>query len=177
MREVLRGLAKVAVGFVLLTIGNFAFFIGYLMQKSPLMIIPLAIAAVCYVAIWYLCETCEEEKTLTMKAKYENPELKEMDIDDMIEAILDMGIMEDNEVSFTEEAKNMIHAAAEKARQSAVYINNIAKQPEEWKEAQAEDLFVEMLVKIVNAPTKIHMIAVPRLMLPAIDDAIRRQQA
>lgn len=72
MREVLRGIAKVAVGLVLLTIGNIAFFIGYLMQKSPLMIIPLAIAAVCYVAIWYLCETCEEEKTLTMKENYKN---------------------------------------------------------------------------------------------------------
>lgn len=71
MKEVLMGLAKVAVGFVLLTIGNIAFFIGYLMQKSPLMIIPLAIAAVCYVAIWYLCETCEEEKTLTMKENYQ----------------------------------------------------------------------------------------------------------
>lgn len=71
MREVLRGIAKVAVGLVLLTIGNIAFFIGYLMQKSPLMIIPLAIAAVCYVAIWYLCETCEEEKTLTMKENYQ----------------------------------------------------------------------------------------------------------
>lgn len=71
MREVFRGLAKVAVGFVLLTIGNFAFFIGYLMQKSALMIIPLVIAAACYVAIWYLCETCEEEKTLTMKGNYQ----------------------------------------------------------------------------------------------------------
>lgn len=111
------------------------------------------------------------------KKEFKEPELKEMDIDEMVEAILELKIMEGNEVNFTEEAKKMIHIAAEKARKTKVYEHNFERWPEEWKKAQPEDLFVEMLMKIVNAPTKIHMMAVPRLMLPAIDDAIRRQQA
>lgn len=111
------------------------------------------------------------------KKEFEKPELKELDMDEIVDKILDLNIVEGNKVNFTEEAKSLIHTAAEKARKTKIYEHNFENRPEKWKEAKPEDLFMEMLLKIINAPAKIHMIAVPRLMLPAIDDAIRRQQA
>lgn len=110
------------------------------------------------------------------KKEFEKPELKELDMDEIVDKILDLNIVEDDKVNFTEEAKILIHMAAEKARKTKIYERSFENQPEEWKKAKPEELYMEMLMKIINAPTKIHMIAVPRLILPAIDDAIRRQQ-
>lgn len=84
MKRTFIGIAKVAAGFILLTVGNIAFFMGYLMMDSPIALIPATISALCWVAIWYLCETCEEEKTLTMKENYE--EATEQFPDEVLEA-------------------------------------------------------------------------------------------
>ena len=111
------------------------------------------------------------------KIEFTEPELKEINFDELVQMILNMEIMNGKEVNFTEDAKKLIHVAAEKAKKAAVYKHNADKQSERWKAAPAEELFTEMLLKIVNAPTKIHMMAAPRLMIPAVDEAIRRQQA
>lgn len=98
---------------------------------------------------------------------------QKVDIDEAVLTILDIKI----DGAIPEEAKQLIHEAAEEARKTAIYKNSLTKRPKRFDTATAEDLIVEMMLKIIQAPTQLHMRAVPRLMLPAIDEAIRRQQA
>ena len=84
-------------------------------------------------------------------------------------------VKEDGPV-FTEESKLLIKEAAVLAKETAIYKRTEKDRPEEFKNGKAADLYIEMLGKIVNAPTSIHMAAVPRLMLPAISDALEREE-
>lgn len=39
----------------------------------------------------------------------------------------------------------------------------------------AEQVYMDMCFKIVNAPTQIHRLMVPKLMLPVIDDLLQEE--
>lgn len=79
-------------------------------------------------------------------------------------------------VTFPDEIKELIHEAADKCRQTELYINTKNDVPEELKTSNASDLYMRMLVKIAGAPTYFHAVGTPRLMLPLISDAIKREE-
>jgi hypothetical protein len=81
-----------------------------------------------------------------------------------------------NGVTFPDEIKELIHEAADKCRQTELYINTKNDTPEELKTSSASDLYMRMLVKIASAPTWLHAAGSPRLMLPLISDAIKREE-
>jgi len=81
-----------------------------------------------------------------------------------------------DEVTFPDEIKELIHEAADKCRQTELYINTKNDVPEEFKTGKASDLYMEMLVKMIKAPTFLHAAGTPRLMLPLISDAIKREE-
>ncbi len=97
------------------------------------------------------------------------------EFDDLIVKILDEVKIEDVDPIFTEEGIKMIALAAEYARETKIYVNNREKEPEGWKKASAEELYTNMLYKIVDAPTRLHQVATTRMMLPAIDEELRRK--
>lgn len=80
------------------------------------------------------------------------------------------------EVTFPDEIKKLIHEAADKCRQTELYINTKKDVPEEFKTGKASDLYMHMVVKIANAPTFLHAVGTLRLMLPLISDAIKREE-
>ena len=70
-------------------------------------------------------------------------------LDDMIADLLDMDIVKaDNTVVFSNEARQLIHEIAEK-------------------------VYTDMLYKIVEAPTRIHMRVSARMLIPIIDQKLQ----
>lgn len=94
-------------------------------------------------------------------------------MDNKIEKLLEMDIItEDNKVIFTLESKMLIHEIAEECKSTEVQKANYEKGQKYGEDKTAEDLYIDMLMKIVNAPTRFHMMAVTRLLIPLIDDKL-----
>lgn len=104
-----------------------------------------------------------------------------MNLDEMIVGIIE-GVEKrlngnyGNGVTFPDKTKECIHKAADMCRQTGVYINTKNDASERLKTGKASDLYMEMLAKMANAPTFIHAACTPRLMLPLISDAIKREE-
>lgn len=97
-----------------------------------------------------------------------------MDIDKMIDQLLDMDIVrDDNSVEFSEEAKKIIHQIALKCNEIPIIKETQEKAEQYGKNLSAEQVYIEMLYKIVEAPTSIHMIMSARMLIPIIDRKIR----
>ena len=97
-----------------------------------------------------------------------------MNIDEMIEKLLGMDIVKaDNTVVFSSDARQLIHETAELC--SALPIVNLTReQAEEYaKGLSAEQVFIDMLYKIAEAPTRIHMRMSARMLVPIIDQKLQ----
>lgn len=99
-----------------------------------------------------------------------------MNIDEMIKRLLEMDIVGDsNTVTFSDEAKQLIHEIAEKCNTIPI-VNETQEQAEQYAEGlTAEQVYVDMLYKIVEAPTRIHMRMSARMLLPVIDKKLRKE--
>lgn len=97
-----------------------------------------------------------------------------MEIDGMIEKLLGMEIVgEGNSVVFSVETKQLIHEIAVKCSTIPI-VNETQEQAEQYGEGfTAEQIYVDMLYKIVEAPTRIHMRMSARMLIPIIDQKLR----
>lgn len=97
-----------------------------------------------------------------------------MDIDEMIEQLLGMDIVGDsNTVIFSDEAKQLIHKIAEKCSTIPI-VDETREQAEEYARGlSADQVYTDMLYKIVEAPTRIHMRVSARMLIPIIDQKLR----
>lgn len=84
-------------------------------------------------------------------------------------------IKKDNTVEFPEEAKKLIREVAEKCRKLPVYKDNIDKADDYKDGITAGEIYLDMCWKSVNAPTQIHRMATPLMMLPLIDDKLQEE--
>lgn len=84
-------------------------------------------------------------------------------------------IKKDNTVEFPEEAKKLIHEAAEKCRKLPVYKDNIDKEDAYKDGITAGEIYLDMCWKSVNAPTQVHRMLTPMMMLPLIDDKLQEE--
>lgn len=97
-----------------------------------------------------------------------------MEIDGMIEKLLGMEIVgEDNSVVFSAEVKQLIHEIAVKCSTIPI-VDNTREQAEEYARGlSADQVYTDMLYKIVRAPTSIHMRVSARMLIPIIDQKLR----
>lgn len=97
-------------------------------------------------------------------------------LDDMIADLLDMDIVRDsNTVIFSDEAKQLIHEIAEKCNTIPI-VNETKEQAKQYGEGiTAEQVYVDMLYKIVESPTRIHMLMSPRMLIPIISKKLKEQ--
>ncbi len=96
------------------------------------------------------------------------------DVDFMIEKLLDMDIVtKENIVEFTDEAKQLIHEISEECKTMRVFEKNRHKIAGYSRGLSAEDVYVDMLHKIVEAPTNIHILMSARLLIPIIDQKLQ----
>ena len=96
------------------------------------------------------------------------------DVDEMIERLLDMDIVgEDNSIVFTDGAKQLIHEIAEKCSTIPI-VDETREQAEEYARGlSVEQVYTDMLYKIVEAPTRIHMRVSARMLIPIIDQKLQ----
>lgn len=95
-------------------------------------------------------------------------------LDDMIADLLDMDIVKaENKVVFSNEARQLIHEIAEKCSTIPI-VDETREQAEEYaKGLSAEQVYTDMLYKIVEAPTRIHMRVSARMLIPIIDQKLQ----
>lgn len=99
------------------------------------------------------------------------------DVDAMIEKLLDMDIVrEDNAIIFTDEAKQLIHEISEECMRASIIVENKDRADEYGKGLSAEDVYVDMLHKIVDAPTNFHRRMSARMLIGVIDQKIQNRE-
>lgn len=91
----------------------------------------------------------------------------------IVEIMSIVQIAEDGTVTFTEEAKKLIHDVSEECRKLPLYQQNKDKKNTYEDGITADQVYLDMCNKIVQAPTLFHMLAVPKLLLPVIDDKLK----
>lgn len=97
-------------------------------------------------------------------------------LDDMIADLLDMDIIKaDNTVVFSDEAKLLIHEIAEKCSTIPI-VDETREQAEEYARGlSAEQVYTDMLYKIVEAPTRIHMRVSAKMLIPIISRKLKER--
>lgn len=122
--------------------------------------------------------TCQQEQEwmeILQNSKMMKGRMVSMkNLDNMIADLLDMDIVKgDNTVVFSDEAKLLIHEIAEKCSTIPI-VDETREQAEEYaRELSAEQVYTDMLCKIVEAPTRIHMRVSSRMLIPIIDQKLR----
>ena len=98
----------------------------------------------------------------------------DMEIDEMIEELLGMDIVKaDDTVLFSKESIDLIHKIAVKCNTIPI-VDETKNQAEEYARGlSAEQVYTDMLYKIVEAPTRIHMRVSARMLIPIIDQKLR----
>ena len=81
-------------------------------------------------------------------------------------------IKEDGTVELPEESKKLIHEVAEECRKLPIYKDKAGDYKDEMT---AEKIYLDMCLKISCAPTWLHAIMAPKLLLPVIDDLLQEE--
>ncbi len=101
-----------------------------------------------------------------------------MDIDEMIQKLLDMDIIRnDGKVVFSEESIRLIHQIAEKCDRIPIVAETQERAELYAKELSAEQIYIDMLEKIVQAPARIYMRLAARMLIPVIDRKLKEGNA
>lgn len=101
-----------------------------------------------------------------------------MYIDAMIEKLLDMDMVkEDNSVKFSEDAIQLIHEIADKCKDIPIVSIAPEMAAEYEQDLTAEQVYVDMLCKIVAAPTRLHMVMSARILIPIISSKLKERGA
>lgn len=99
-------------------------------------------------------------------------------IDDLVIKLLEYDLRPTPQGSWeiTEEMRALIHEIAEECNGLEI-VQRVTEGKEEWLEqATPEEIYIHMLKKIVEAPTRMHMICVPRVLIPLIDQKLRENE-
>ena len=87
-------------------------------------------------------------------------------------------VQEDNGVVFTSKSIELIHAIAEKCSTIPIVerIQETDRIEEYAEELTADEVFIDMLNKIVNAPTRIHMEMSVKMLIPIISRNLKEKE-
>lgn len=95
-------------------------------------------------------------------------------IDDKVAALLELPLPDENgEIQFTDAHKGLIHEISELCN-TIPLVQDTKEQAEKYAEGfSAEEIYLDMLLKIVEAPTEIHMRMSVRMLIPIIDRKLK----
>lgn len=82
---------------------------------------------------------------------------------------------EDDKIIFTQRAREIIAELAGWSKGTAIYKRYKGKEPDWVKTATAEDIYMQILERIGNAPTKIHMSATIMILTPILWEKIQEE--
>jgi predicted DNA binding CopG/RHH family protein len=98
-----------------------------------------------------------------------------MNIDDLICELLEQKNVVDKNggIEFTSRSVELIHNIANRCNEIGI-VQETKEQAEEYaKDLTAEQIYLDMLNKIVEAPTRIHMRLSARMLIPIIDRKLK----
>ena len=96
-------------------------------------------------------------------------------IDELMEKLLEEPVVDNNEIVFTSRAVELIHEISEKFKGVQI-VEQTREQAEEYaKDLSAEEVYYDMLRKIVDAPTTLHMKCSVRMLVPIIDRKLKER--
>ena len=100
-----------------------------------------------------------------------------MSINDLICKLLEEPVVNnDNSVVFTSTSVGLIHEIAEKCDDIPIVQKTKEQAKEYAKDLTAEQVYVDMLHKIVEAPTSIHMIMSAKMLIPIISKKLKERE-
>lgn len=87
-------------------------------------------------------------------------------------------VQEDNSVVFTSKSIELTHEIAEKCSTIPIVerIQETGRMEEYAEGLTAEEVFVDMLDKIVNAPTRTHMKMSAKMLIPIISRKLKEKE-
>lgn len=95
--------------------------------------------------------------------------------DELMEKLLEEPVVDNNEIVFTSRAVELIHEISEKCKGIQI-VEQTREQAEEYaKDLSAEEVYYDMLRKIVDAPTTLHMKCSVRMLVPIIDRKLKER--
>lgn len=97
--------------------------------------------------------------------------IKTIDIIQMVDVI-----KEADKIVFTDEAIDAINEFAEEVMKTNIYKKTIGKDLGWLKQATPEKIFKHMCLKIITAPTHIHKIMMPVVLIPLLAEALKREE-
>ena len=83
--------------------------------------------------------------------------------------------MEEKIIKILELVQTKDDGTVEKCRILPIYQQNKEKVNTYKDGMTAKQVYIDMCFKIVNAPTQIHMMMAPKLILPVIDDLLQAE--
>ena len=96
-------------------------------------------------------------------------------IDELMEKLLEEPVVDNNEIVFTSRAVELINEFSEKCKGIQI-VEQTREQAEEYaKDLSAEEVYYDMLRKIVDAPTTLHMKCSVRMLVPIIDRKLKER--
>ena len=98
-------------------------------------------------------------------------------IDDKLALLLELPLPDKNgEIQLTDAHKQLISEISELCNNIPL-VQDTKEQAEEYaKDLSAEQVYVDMLVKIVEAPTTLHMRCSARMLIPIIDRKLKERE-
>lgn len=104
--------------------------------------------------------------------------MKRTELDKEILKLLNMLVVEDK-MEFSKEARGLITDIAKECRKLELYKNSPIEKKDGYLTSAyaptADDVAWDMFKKIIEAPTAVHMAAVPRLLIPILDDKLKEE--
>lgn len=99
-----------------------------------------------------------------------------MEIDNLICELLEEPVAQGhNNIVFTNRSVELIHEIAERCNDISI-VQDTKEQAEEYaKDLSAEQVYLDMLVKIVKAPTAIHMKMSAKMLIPIISQKLKER--
>lgn len=96
-------------------------------------------------------------------------------IDELMEKLLEEPVVNNDEIVFTSRAVELIHEISEKCKGIQI-VEQTREQAEKYaKDLSAEEVYYDMLRKIVDAPTTLHMKCSVRMLVPIIDRKLKER--
>lgn len=96
-------------------------------------------------------------------------------IDKLVEELLNEPVAETNEIKFTSRSVELIHQIAKLCEDVPIVRETKEKAEDYAKDLTAEQVYNDMLRKIVDAPTTLHMKCSVRMLVPIIDRKLKER--
>lgn len=95
---------------------------------------------------------------------------------DLLEELLTITeATESGEVTFTDRSREILAELTGMYKKTDIYAKTKAQTPDWVKQATAEEIYMQLCEKIINAPTTMHLLCVPRILVPIIWDKLQAE--